>query len=60
MAAMAGAVGIVLEKPGHYVLNSEGRAPDAADIRRAISLCRRAAVLCGGIAAALILSEKSA
>ncbi|MDQ3506778.1 MAG: adenosylcobinamide-phosphate synthase CbiB [Actinomycetota bacterium] len=60
MAAVAGSVGVVLEKPGHYVLNPAGRAPDAADIRRTISLCRRAAVLCGGIAAAFIMSGKSA
>ena len=35
MAAMAGALGVRLEKRGHYVLNAEGRAPAAHDITRA-------------------------
>lgn len=35
MAAMAGALGVRLEKRGHYVLNAEGRAPTTRDITRA-------------------------
>ena len=35
MAALAGALGVRLEKVGHYVLNAEGAEPDAATIRRA-------------------------
>ncbi|NJN68054.1 MAG: cobalamin biosynthesis protein, partial [Chloroflexaceae bacterium] len=35
MAAVAGALGVRLEKMGHYCLNERGRAPTAADIRRA-------------------------
>ena len=35
MAAAAGALGIRLEKTGHYVLNPDGRLPDGADIGRA-------------------------
>jgi adenosylcobinamide-phosphate synthase len=37
MAAMAGALGVVLEKPAHYRLG-HGRPPTAADIRRAVRL----------------------
>jgi adenosylcobinamide-phosphate synthase len=36
MAAMAGALGVRLEKVGHYTLNPEGRPPGAADLRRAM------------------------
>lgn len=56
MSAAAGAIGAALEKPGHYVLNAGARQPEAKDIRRAIALCRRAAVLCGLVAAALVIS----
>ena len=35
MAAMAGALGVRLEKVDHYVLNKPARLPRAADIRRA-------------------------
>jgi adenosylcobinamide-phosphate synthase len=35
MAAIAGALGVRLEKAGHYCLNEGGRAPTAADLRRA-------------------------
>lgn len=35
MAAMAGALGVRLEKHGHYRLNAPARAPRARDIRRA-------------------------
>jgi adenosylcobinamide-phosphate synthase len=35
MSAMAGALGIVLEKIGHYRLGAGGRKPVSADIRRA-------------------------
>jgi adenosylcobinamide-phosphate synthase len=35
MAAMAGALGVRLEKVGHYCLNASGRAPTAGDLRRA-------------------------
>jgi adenosylcobinamide-phosphate synthase len=36
MAAMAGALGVRLEKVGHYRLNPEGRLPGAVDLRRAM------------------------
>ena len=35
MAAAAGALGLRLEKVGHYVLNPEGRPPRAEDVARA-------------------------
>lgn len=35
MAAMAGALGVRLEKTGHYCLNADGRPPTADDVRRA-------------------------
>jgi adenosylcobinamide-phosphate synthase len=35
MAAIAGALGVRLEKAGHYCLNPDGRDPTADDLRRA-------------------------
>jgi adenosylcobinamide-phosphate synthase len=35
MAAIAGALGVRLEKAGHYCLNASGRKPTAEDLRRA-------------------------
>jgi adenosylcobinamide-phosphate synthase len=35
MAAIAGALGVRLEKAGHYCLNAQGREPTAEDVRRA-------------------------
>ncbi|MBI4300899.1 MAG: cobalamin biosynthesis protein CobD [Chloroflexi bacterium] len=45
MAAMAGAVGVRLEKVGHYVIGERLPAPAASAIDRAIRLMRRAVVL---------------
>ena len=47
MAAMAGALGVRLEKHGHYRLNAPARAPRARDIRRA----RRIALVASALAA---------
>jgi adenosylcobinamide-phosphate synthase len=44
MAAMAGALGLTLAKPGVYGLG-RGEEPVAADIGRALGLLRRAIVL---------------
>ena len=44
MAAMAGALGIVLEKPGHYRLG-EGRLPGAGDIPLSVRVMTVAALL---------------
>ena len=49
MSAMAGALGIELEKPGHYRLGTGGRKPASADIRRA----RRILFVVTGIATGL-------
>jgi adenosylcobinamide-phosphate synthase len=50
MSAMAGALGVELEKVGHYRLNAGGRTPTAADIGRA----RRALRAASGLAALLL------
>ncbi|MFL5806869.1 MAG: adenosylcobinamide-phosphate synthase CbiB [Roseiflexaceae bacterium] len=49
MSAIAGALGVRLEKVGHYCLNPSGRPPGAADIRAA----ERIVSLALGIAAAI-------
>jgi len=59
MAAMAGALGVRLEKPGHHVLNNGGTAPGAADVARAVRIARAATVLAlGGIAAGPALARR--
>lgn len=45
MAAMAGALGRRLEKPGHHVLGADLPYPDAADVRRGIAIGALAASL---------------
>jgi adenosylcobinamide-phosphate synthase len=49
MAAMAGALGVVLRKRGVYTLNARGREPGAEDIARA----RRIVGAAAGVAAAI-------
>jgi len=46
MAAMAGALGVRLEKVGHHVLNSGGRDPGSADVLRAVRIARAATGMC--------------
>jgi adenosylcobinamide-phosphate synthase len=53
MAAMAGALGVRLEKRGHHVLNAEGRPCRAADIGRAAATVRAATA--GALAACALL-----
>ena len=53
MAAVAGALGVALEKVGHYRLNAGAPMPTAADLARAIELARRPAWLAMGLALAL-------
>jgi adenosylcobinamide-phosphate synthase len=50
MAAMAGALGVALEKPGHYRLG-EGPPPDLEAIDRAMRVERWAAAICLAVAA---------
>ena len=58
MAAMAGALGVELAKPGAYTLGAGLRAPQAADITRAIRLVRHAARLtAAGLFGALLAWE---
>ena len=56
MSAMAGLLGVALEKPGHYRLGAAFRDPAAGDIRRAVRVCYGVAALAlplaGGVVAA--------
>ena len=45
MSAMAGILGVRLEKPGHYCLGDGLPAPGSDDISRAVSVLRRASLL---------------
>ena len=45
MAAAAGALGVRLEKVGHYRLHAEGRQPSPGDVARAVALVRGALLL---------------
>ncbi|MEN2999502.1 MAG: cobalamin biosynthesis protein [Acidilobaceae archaeon] len=54
MSAMAGALGIWLEKRGYYVLNEGGRAPAAEDVRRGQGIALAAASLSLLVAALLL------
>lgn len=51
MGAMAGALGVTLEKDGAYRLGSGLRQPETADVGRAIRLARLAALLAAGVLA---------
>lgn len=51
MSAMAGLLGVCLEKPGHYRLGQGMRDPEPADIGRAVTIVNRTAVL--GVAVSL-------
>lgn len=48
MSAMAGALGVELEKTGCYRLNAGGRVADETDIARSLRIMNRAALLAGG------------
>jgi adenosylcobinamide-phosphate synthase len=52
MAAMAGVLGVELEKIGHYRLGGGLRAPEAADVDRAVRVVLGAAALAAAIALA--------
>ena len=58
MAAMAGALGVSLTKHDAYTLGATLRAPDAADIARAIQLARVAArLVAAGLFGALLATK---
>ena len=54
MSALSGLIGVVLEKPGHYVIGADQRNPVAADISTAVRLAYLVATL--GILPALGLA----
>jgi adenosylcobinamide-phosphate synthase len=54
MAAMAGALGVALEKPGHYRLG-DGPSPDVGALDRAMRVERWAAAICLAGATVLLL-----
>ncbi len=56
MAAVAGILGIRLEKKGHYALNSHGRLPVSTDIDRCINLVRISSMLLLLISAILCMT----
>jgi adenosylcobinamide-phosphate synthase len=59
MSAMAGALGVTLDKPGAYRLG-QGRPPETADIERAVGLlARAAAVVIVAIIGVSMLVQKS-
>jgi adenosylcobinamide-phosphate synthase len=49
MSAVAGALGVELEKVGQYRLGAGGRPPAVGDIKRSVRLMRVVAVLMGGL-----------
>ena len=53
MAAMAGGLGVRLEKRGHHVLNPGGRPCLPGDVHRAVAAARAAAVAAVGVCALL-------
>ena len=58
IGAMAGALGVEVEKTGHYKLGPEGKRPAASDISRANRLFAGAALVAIGIAAGLIIAKR--
>ena len=57
MGCMAQALGVHLSKPGVYQLNPEGRAPESADLQRAVGLASKvvlAQVGCAAVAMVLM------
>ncbi len=57
MAAMAGALGVTLEKRGHYRLG-DGPPPDLAAIDRAMRVARWTGALCVGVVALVLLAHR--
>ena len=55
MSAAAGALGVRLEKEGHYILNADGRAPNIHDLARARKFV--AASLATAIVGTLLISR---
>jgi adenosylcobinamide-phosphate synthase len=60
MSTAAGALGVELEKDGHYLLGAGGRAPMADDIGRAVRLMQAATLLGTGLAVLGLWAAKCA
>ena len=59
MGAMAGLLGVRLEKPGHYCLGEGLREPDAEDIGKSMAMAKQTAVL-GVITILIVLAARHA
>ena len=59
MGAMAGLLGVRLEKPGHYCLGSDLREPDAEDIGTSMVVARQTAAI-GVVATLVVLAARHA
>ena len=59
MGAMAGLLGIRLEKPGHYCLGKGLREPDAEDIGKSVAMAKQTAAL-GVVATLVVLAARHA
>ena len=55
MSVTAGALGVQLEKVGHYRLNRAGRRPEPGDVARAISLAQAALAVGAPLLAGLVV-----
>ena len=59
MGAMAGLLGVRLEKPGHYCLGEGLREPDAEDIGKSMAMVKQTAAL-GVVAIVIVLAVRHA
>ena len=59
MGAVAGLLGVRLEKPGHYCLGEGLREPDAEDIGKSMSMAKQTAAL-GVVAILIVLAARHA
>jgi adenosylcobinamide-phosphate synthase len=59
MSAAAGALGVELEKAGHYTLGMGNRPPDSADIPRALRLAGAATLIAAGLLAGIAVMRGS-
>ncbi|MDE2869378.1 MAG: adenosylcobinamide-phosphate synthase CbiB [Chloroflexota bacterium] len=57
MSAMAGLLGVRLEKPGHYSLGAEFRNPGSHDIGRAVAMVNRTSVLALTVSLGLLVAR---
>ncbi|MDW8011345.1 MAG: cobalamin biosynthesis protein, partial [Sulfolobales archaeon] len=60
ISAIAGVLGVWLEKVGHYTINSEGRAPGWRDVKVALKVAKTAAAAWLALQLALLVTLSSA